>query len=107
METLINTKPKLGFAGVGWIGRNRMKAAVESGLADIRLVTDVSSNCADEACKLATGLKYVPSFEELIGDPELDAVVIATPSALHMEQSVAAFENGKAVFCQKPLGRNV
>jgi predicted dehydrogenase len=106
METLINTKPKLGFAGVGWIGRNRMQAALESGLADVRSITDISTECIDEACKLVPAAKSVSSFEKLIADAELDAVVIATPSALHVEQSVAAFENGKAVFCQKPLGRN-
>jgi predicted dehydrogenase len=107
METLINTKPKLGFAGVGWIGRNRMQAAIESGLADVKLITDVSTDCSKEACKLASTAKAVHSFDELIGNPNIDAVVIATPSALHMEQAVAAFESGKAVFCQKPLGRNV
>jgi predicted dehydrogenase len=35
----------------------------------------------------------------------LDGVVIATPSALHAEQSIAALRRGVAVFCQKPLGR--
>src|SRR5690606_13378053 len=35
----------------------------------------------------------------------IDGVVIATPSALHAGQAIAAFENGLAVFCQKPLGR--
>jgi predicted dehydrogenase len=34
-------------------------------------------------------------------------VVIATPSAMHAEQSIRALERGAAVFCQKPLGRNV
>ena len=38
--------------------------------------------------------------------PDLDGVVIATPSALHAEQSIAALESGLAVFCQKPLGRD-
>ena len=36
---------------------------------------------------------------------DIDAVVIATPSAAHAEQSIAALNAGKAVFCQKPLGR--
>jgi predicted dehydrogenase len=106
METLIHTKPRLGFAGVGWIGRNRMQAAAESGLADIRLITDISSSCAGDACRSVPGSKAIPSFEELITHPGIDAVVIATPSALHMKQAVAAFENNKSVFCQKPLGRN-
>src|SRR5205823_9344721 len=36
----------------------------------------------------------------------LDGIVIATPSALHASQCLAALERGFAVFCQKPLGRN-
>ena len=36
---------------------------------------------------------------------DLDGLVIATPSALHAEQSIAALNRGVAVFCQKPLGR--
>jgi predicted dehydrogenase len=39
-------------------------------------------------------------------DTQPDAVVIATPSALHAEQSILALKNGCAVFCQKPLARN-
>jgi predicted dehydrogenase len=43
-------------------------------------------------------------FDELL-EQDIDGVVIATPSALHAEQSIAAFRRGLAVFCQKPLGR--
>ncbi len=39
--------------------------------------------------------------------PDVDGIVIATPSALHAEQSITALNAGKAVFCQKPLGRNL
>ena len=39
-------------------------------------------------------------------EAELDAVVIATPSAMHAEQAIEALDRGLAVFCQKPLGRN-
>jgi predicted dehydrogenase len=105
VEAIIHTKPKLAFAGVGWIGRNRLQAAAQSGLSDIVLISDPSPDCISEAAKIV-GCKTNSSFEETISDPEVEAVVIATPSALHMQQSVAAFEMGKAVFCQKPLGRN-
>lgn len=98
--------PRLAFAGVGWIGRNRMHAAAKSGLADITLISDPSTECIHEAQKLAPHARGVSSFEEAVTDPEVDAVVIATPSALHRTQSIQAFEAGKAVFCQKPLGRN-
>jgi predicted dehydrogenase len=44
------------------------------------------------------------SLDELL-EMELDGLVIATPSALHAAQAVAALERGVAVFCQKPLAR--
>jgi predicted dehydrogenase len=46
----------------------------------------------------------VPSLDHLL-EMNLDGVVIATPTALHAEQAIAALQAGTAVFCQKPLGR--
>lgn len=106
MEIVSKIKPALAFAGVGWIGRSRMQAAIDSAMADIALVTDPSGDCISEALKMAPGSKVAASFEEIIADPNIEGVVIATPSALHMQQAVSAFEHNKAVFCQKPLGRN-
>jgi predicted dehydrogenase len=106
MESLNNIKPRIAFAGAGWIGRNRMHAAQESGLADIVMISDPSAESLEAAGKIAPNAELVPSFDAAVNDPTIDAIVIATPSALHMKQSVEAFENGKAVFCQKPLGRN-
>jgi predicted dehydrogenase len=104
-ESLIQTKPGLAFVGVGWIGRNRMQAAKDSGLANIVFVSDPSSECISEAKKI-TDCKISASFQDIINSPDIEGIVIATPSALHKKQSVQAFEMGKAVFCQKPLGRN-
>jgi predicted dehydrogenase len=57
---------------------------------------------AHEAAPLALVTESLEAMLAL----ELDGVVIATPSALHAEQCIRAFEAGGAVFCQKPLGRN-
>jgi predicted dehydrogenase len=83
-----------------------MQAAAESKLADIIMLSDLSKECMDEALKIAPNGKCMASFDATIYEPGLDGIVIATPSALHKEQSVKAFGSGKAVFCQKPLGRN-
>jgi predicted dehydrogenase len=96
---------KLGFVGVGWIGRNRMEAMLATGKAEAIAIFDPDPERADEAARLAPDAKIVGSFEELLG-LKPDGVVIATPSALHPEQSIYALDSGAAVFCQKPLGRN-
>jgi predicted dehydrogenase len=94
---------KLGFLGVGWIGRDRMRAVVASGLAEAALVADADPAVAEEAA--AEVGAAVVSVDELL-TAGLDGVVIATPSALHAAQSVTALGHGAAVFCQKPLGRD-
>jgi predicted dehydrogenase len=97
-------RPRLGFAGVGWIGRNRLEAIAQSGLAEICAVSDpvVDSVASIAGCPEGTVLER--EFEALL-DRDLDGIVIATPSALHAGQAVAALQAGKAVFCQKPLAR--
>ncbi|PRH89070.1 oxidoreductase [Labrys okinawensis] len=97
--------PRLGFLGVGWIGRNRMEAVLSSGLGLSCVLCDPSSEMIAAARELAPAADVVDSFEQLLA-AEPDGILIATPSALHAEQSMAALNAGIAVFCQKPLGRN-
>ena len=106
MEIATDVKPALAFVGVGWIGRNRLQAVLESGNATVAWITDPSEACIEETLKLAPASRVAGSFEEVIRNPNVDGVVIATPSALHMCQTLAALGQGKAVFCQKPLGRD-
>ena len=97
-------RPRLGFLGVGWIGRHRMQAILETGLAEVAAIADPSPETAAEAARLAPGAELVLALDDLL-DMGVDGVVIATPSALHAEQSIRALGRGAAVFCQKPLGR--
>jgi predicted dehydrogenase len=96
--------PRIGFLGVGWIGRHRMQAILASGAAEAAAIADPSPEMAEEARKLAPGARCVGSLEEMLA-LRLDGVVIATPSAMHAAQSIQALQSGAAVFCQKPLGR--
>ena len=68
-------------------------------------VMDTSDKEANAAMELAPGVIRCKSFDEVL-EMKPDGVVIATPSALHAEQSIRAINSGCAVFCQKPLARN-
>jgi predicted dehydrogenase len=97
-------KPRLGFLGVGWIGRNRMEAMAASGLGEIVAVADPAEANRLEAAKLAPQAEMVEGLDDLL-KVGVDGVIIATPSALHAEQAIGSLEAGCAVFCQKPLAR--
>ncbi len=97
-------RPRLGFLGVGWIGRHRMQAILGTGAVEAVAVADPSPDMTAEAGKLAPDAKLVSTLDDIL-DLGVDGVVIATPSAMHAEQSIRALERGAAVFCQKPLGR--
>jgi predicted dehydrogenase len=98
------SKPRVGFLGTGWIGRHRMEAMVATGAIQAAAIADPSPEMQAEALKAAPGAEVVGGLDELFA-LGLDGIVIATPSALHAEQSIRALESGAAVFCQKPLGR--
>lgn len=98
------TLPRLGFVGVGWIGKHRLQAVAESGAARIVAVADPAVGMLEAVRGVVPDAELTHSFEDLLKLP-LDGVVIATPSALHSGQAITALERGLAVFCQKPLAR--
>jgi len=96
--------PRLGFLGVGWIGRARMQSLLESGLAEVVAIADADGAALESAVALADGARAHTSYASMLGE-DLDGVVIATPSGAHARQAMEALECGFAVFCQKPLTR--
>jgi predicted dehydrogenase len=99
-------QPRLACLGTGWIGRHRLEAVRAGADAQIVALCDPEPDAAERAGACAPEAARVPSIETLF-DLELDGVLIATPSALHAQQSIALLERGIAVFCQKPLARSL
>ena len=97
--------PCLGFLGLGWIGRHRMRAIVEAGAGVAIAIADPSADAVREAAAIVPDARIVDGLDAMLA-MGLAGVVIATPSALHAAQAIQALHAGVAVFCQKPLGRN-
>ncbi|SCY41045.1 Gfo/Idh/MocA family protein [Paracoccus tibetensis] len=98
-------RPRIGFLGLGWIGRHRMQAMAEAGGIEIVALADPDPSSVEAAASLVPGAATGHALEAVL-ETQPDGVVIATPSALHAGQSIAALQAGAAVFCQKPLGRS-
>jgi predicted dehydrogenase len=99
-----SSRPRLGFLGVGWIGRHRMEAVIAESISEVIAIADTSKELTERAQRLAPRAAAARTLEDLL-EVELDGIVIATPSALHAVQTRTALEHGVAVFCQKPLAR--
>lgn len=102
--SLTSTKPRLAFVGTGWIGFNRMKALVGDDSCNPYAVSDPVKENVRRAVEIAPDAIVCSTLEEVI-EAGPDGIVIATPSALHAQQSIQALNAGIPVFCQKPLAR--
>ena len=94
---------RLGLAGLGRIGR--MHAENLAGpVASAELVRVVD---ADEGRARTTGerlgVDWSTSYEDLLADPSVEGVIIATPTPLHVEMVEGAADAGKHIFCEKPI----
>jgi predicted dehydrogenase len=70
----------------------------------IRIVKGISRNPEKHSeFSAKTGTPVVSSYADVLKDPQIDAVVLATPHSLHHEHIVAAAKAGKHVFCEKPI----
>jgi myo-inositol 2-dehydrogenase/D-chiro-inositol 1-dehydrogenase len=96
---------KIGIVGLGRLGRihaRNLTRRIEH-VELLAICDDNESNLKECQEDLSVANAY-SSYASMLKNPEIDAVVIVTPSALHCTQIEAALEAGKHVFCEKPLG---
>ena len=102
-----NDRIGVGFIGVGGRGGTHL-ATVQRLIKDgeplqIIAVNDAYRYRLEEAAKPTQAKKY-SSHHELLADPNVDVVCIATPDRLHVPQALDAIRAGKDVYCEKPMG---
>jgi len=95
---------KAGVVGLGWWGKTLVEAmSGQSGT--LEFVAGTTRTIRDDVREFAGehGFELKASYEELLADPNIDAVVLATPHSMHVDQVTAAAAAGKHVFCEKPF----
>src|SRR5689334_16725414 len=89
------------IVGAGKVAVLHAKAMARSHAARLRAVCDPQGERA-EMLAVAYGAAVQP-FEEILADPEITAVILATPSELHLDQARKMIEAGKHVLSEFPL----
>ncbi len=95
---------RAAIVGLGWWGKTLVESV--QGTSDAISFTKVATRTVSpevEGYAGEHGLEVAESFEAVLLDPQLDAVVLATPHSLHPSQVIATAAAGKHVFCEKPF----
>jgi predicted dehydrogenase len=92
------------IVGMGWWGKTLVESVQDSS-AEIQFVAGVSRTASPElkAFAAAQKLHLAQTYDAVLADPAVQAVVLATPHSLHAQEVIAAARAGKHVFCEKPF----
>src|SRR5438128_1880137 len=99
---------RVAVLGVGMMGADHV-ARIGSRISGARVsvVNDYLTEKADRLAATIPGCRSIAAPLDAIADPDVDAVVLATPGPTHEKQLLACLEHGKPVLCEKPLTTDV
>lgn len=91
------------IVGLGWWGKTQVEAV--QGSDKIKFVAGTTRSLSEDAVAFMQeyNMEVKQSYEDVLADPNIDAVVLVTPNSQHVEQTLAAVKAGKHVFCEKPF----
>ena len=94
----------IGVVGCGFVGRGaHVPSIAEIEGARLVAVADADPKRRDKAATKHKVEKSYDDYRKLVQDPQVDAVIVALPTPLHVPASIAALEAGKHVICEMPL----
>jgi len=100
-------KVKWGILSTAKIAMEKVIPAMQNGqYCEISGIASREKEKAESAAKLLGISKAYSGYQELLDDPEIEAVYIPLPNHLHVEWAIKALESGKHVLCEKPIGLN-
>jgi predicted dehydrogenase len=95
---------RAAIVGLGWWGKHIIRRM--QGSEELQFVLAIDGNPAPAAFAQEHGILFDTALETALADPQIDAVILATPPAAHVQQVEAVAAAGKHVFCEKPLALN-
>jgi predicted dehydrogenase len=98
---------KMGVVGLSGIGNGHAQAIAKSDFAELAGVCSRREASFEKIRSVVPDLFCTTTYEELLRLEGLEAVVVATPDHLHVEQTLEALRSGKHVLCEKPIAYRV
>ncbi len=94
---------RIGVIGYGYWGPNLVRNFAELKGAELAAVADLDPKKLELVNKRFPAVKTTTDFQEMLRDPTIDAIAIATPVSTHFELGMAALKSGKHVWLEKPM----
>src|SRR3989304_6369905 len=93
--------------GVGYWGPNLLRNLVANKRCTVPVVVDLSSERRDYVKINYPYISVTGNVDDVLQNPAIDAVVVATPVATHFDLAIKAIQSGKHILVEKPLARSV
>ncbi|TSA53760.1 MAG: gfo/Idh/MocA family oxidoreductase [Planctomycetaceae bacterium] len=93
--------------GVGYWGPNLLRNLIANKDCSVKSVVDISGDRRDFVKDLYPRVRVTGNVDDILSDPEIDAVVIATPVAEHFDLAMKALAAGKHILVEKPMATSV
>jgi predicted dehydrogenase len=97
-------KVQWGFIAAGEIARKALYPALKD--SNFGEINAVAGKDAQRAKSLSPSGKFYTDYQQIIDDPEIEAIYISLPNSLHIPWSIKAMQAGKHVMCEKPVAMN-
>ncbi|MBF0142617.1 MAG: Gfo/Idh/MocA family oxidoreductase [Magnetococcales bacterium] len=94
---------RVGLIGFGYWGPNLARNFATQDQTRVVAISDLRESQLQRAAKLVPGVRVTTDYRELIQDPSIEVITIATPVSTHFDLAMAALEGGKHVWIEKPM----
>ncbi len=101
-------KLNVGILGCGPISQAaHFESAAKARNAELYAICDIAEDLRNRMAATYEPAKSFANYDEMLADPDLDAVIVATSDAFHVPAAISALKARKHVLCEKPLGISV